>query len=440
MIKKVYPNLRMLKGGSYREDDIGRFFRQAGEASLLQGDASTFSEAELEMQGFVRGNSQNGMRTTIKSVEEKFSVRPYGWYLAAIQCTLAKLLGRMKIEARSDGSLLEGDDIVAALKNTRGFGNVILEPTPEVPRKRFDETKKFFNAFFDRPAEAAEARALGGEIKNSVRGILDELELLRRQSAHYPFVSALDEPMRKLEAVLSEPYSYFFSEPFQDQIPGFLETKADVIDPMLRFLRGTHRDIYDRGEAFIDHQTPNFPYLQRDEVASLKAMLEAPDVYRGAHSKEIKAGVDKLEKEVDGDSRKPKRKAAGEKLTALKSQLEGLKEYEELPDDVRKAFQQTFELADQAIEESDLVPVIRDTLTRFKNEEFSRMLVRATAYPGQAGGGTGGPSPIEIVPLSSLSIGFDRPYLETQKDIERYLGAVEKALTKAIEDKKRVQI
>ena len=51
------------------------------------------------MMAFIQANNRNGIRTTLKSLEDKFTIKPYGWDLAAIQCLLAKLCGRGKVEA-----------------------------------------------------------------------------------------------------------------------------------------------------------------------------------------------------------------------------------------------------------------------------------------------------------------------------------------------------
>jgi hypothetical protein len=94
LVVKTYPNLRMLRTVTYHENDIGKYLDLAQNSPLIGGDGDDYSEAEGEMLAFIQSNNRNGVRTTMKGLETHFSKRPYGWYLAAIQCILAKLCGR----------------------------------------------------------------------------------------------------------------------------------------------------------------------------------------------------------------------------------------------------------------------------------------------------------------------------------------------------------
>ncbi|NIV35626.1 MAG: hypothetical protein GWN58_41090, partial [Anaerolineae bacterium] len=107
--------------------------------------------------------------------------RPYGWYLAAIQCVLAKLCGQGKVEVRADGNLLEDQPLERALKNTHGFPNVILEPQIDFTASQVRALKDFYSDFFDHPPASSEARALGKETGEAFRTLLGELEGLATQ-------------------------------------------------------------------------------------------------------------------------------------------------------------------------------------------------------------------------------------------------------------------
>jgi len=106
LLKHAYPNLNMLRGIKYSEDDIATCLKPSGE-TLFTDDDKMMSEAEQEMLSFIQGNSRNGVRTTLKNLVERFEKKPYGWYFAAILCITAKLCAREKIEVRSDSNILE---------------------------------------------------------------------------------------------------------------------------------------------------------------------------------------------------------------------------------------------------------------------------------------------------------------------------------------------
>ncbi|MBW7884994.1 MAG: BREX system P-loop protein BrxC, partial [Caldilineaceae bacterium] len=141
LLARTYPNLRMLRGVTYREEDIGRFLRPL--ASLFGEGAASLSEAEQEMLAAIQGNNRTGMRTTLKTLVDRFERKPYGWYLAAIQCILATLCARGKVELRQDSNVLEGEELARALRNTRLFGDVLIEPQIDFTPAQVRRLKEF---------------------------------------------------------------------------------------------------------------------------------------------------------------------------------------------------------------------------------------------------------------------------------------------------------
>ena len=56
-------------------------------------------------------NARGGVRSTVKSVLERFEKKPYGWYYAAIICNVALLCARGKLEVRMESNVLEDEDL-----------------------------------------------------------------------------------------------------------------------------------------------------------------------------------------------------------------------------------------------------------------------------------------------------------------------------------------
>lgn len=90
LIQTTYPNLRMLRDVPFNEADIGKHLRMV-EDGLLANDATSLTEPEQELLAFIQSNARSGVRTTVKSLIERFERKNYGWYYAAILCNLALL-------------------------------------------------------------------------------------------------------------------------------------------------------------------------------------------------------------------------------------------------------------------------------------------------------------------------------------------------------------
>ncbi|MFQ5420220.1 MAG: BREX system P-loop protein BrxC, partial [Anaerolineae bacterium] len=246
LIQQTYPHLRMLRGVVYRQEDIPRYLKPA--TTLLGDDAATYSEAEQEMFNFVNSNQQTGLRTTMQTLVQKFERKPYGWYLAAIQCILSKLCARGKIELRRDSALLEDDELVRAIANTHGYSNLLLSPQIEFSTAQVRGLRDFHADFFAGPPYANEAKALGQETAQAFRELGQTLTAWRQQATHYPFLTALDEPIRVIQALTGKPYTFYLTD-LRQQEGDLLEMKEAVIDPILSFMNGPQKEIYNQART-----------------------------------------------------------------------------------------------------------------------------------------------------------------------------------------------
>jgi len=212
LILRVYPNLRMLQGITYTENDLSKCLDQKQD-SLFTTDTVSLSEAEQEMMAFVQSNRRSGVRTTLKSLEERFERKPYGWDLWAIMCILAKLCGRGKIEVRANGDILEGSDLEKALRNTHCYGNVVIDPMVDFTASQLRRLKTFYEDFFDSPPKGREAKELGKETAEAFTDLVKDLELLEGQAGQYPFLSGLQAPLDQIRKLAGKPYSFYLTEP-----------------------------------------------------------------------------------------------------------------------------------------------------------------------------------------------------------------------------------
>lgn len=68
-----------------------------------------------------------------------------------------KLCGRGKIEVRANGGILEGADLEKAMRNTHGYGTVVLDPMVDFTASQLRRLKTFYEDFFDGPPKGREA-------------------------------------------------------------------------------------------------------------------------------------------------------------------------------------------------------------------------------------------------------------------------------------------
>ena len=445
LLARAYPNLRMLRGIDYDQSDVPSLLQP--ERTFLGDDPVMFNEAEQEVLAFVRGNNRQGLRTTMHSLVNHFEHKPYGWYLAAIQGTVAKLLARGKVEMQRDAQILEGDELEQALLNTHAYANLVVEPQIDFTNGQVRALRDFYGEFFDHPTSTREPKALGQETAEAFQDLQDDLVEFQRQSSEYPFLAALREPIEQLNELTNRRYTFYLTELHHHEDDLF-DMKEQVFDPIRRFMSGSRREIYDEARRFLEAEEANFSYLEGDEASRLREILTDAQVYAGNRMQEAKQLLDTLKAEVEARVAQ-EREATIENLRVYQDRLEGTDEFALLTEEERARLRRPFDELARQIERQRLIAVMRDSLRRFQESRYPRLWQQMTEWATPTREEIGEdtdedtacrePAP-EYVGRAALVIPFAKPWLGNEEDVEAYLDALRRVLMEAIEEGKRVQI
>lgn len=443
LIPHTYPNLAMLRNINYVENDIEKYLNPAG--GLLPGlEGNQLTEPEQEILSMIKMNYSTGIRTTFKTMSERFEKKPYGWSLAAIQCNFALLHAHSKVEVRSDGTILEGANLARALRNTQVFQNLIVEPVVDFTAAQIRQLKDFFGDFFDHPAEANEARELGKETIAGLNVKVQELKQLSANKTLYPFLEKLSEPIANLAEVVNKPYSYYLSD-FQGQQNSLLDLKEKVVTPIFTFWNGALKTIYDDARTFLAEQSANFDYVEKENVHLFKQLLADPEIYLSAKGQQLKSAKEALKREIEI-------KLAEEQKNALaiinkkEGQLKGMPEFSLLNTEQQKSLLDEIEKLKSKIGSQTLIAKIRDDMHYFEETKYLELLTTMQSFlvPDQkhGNGEKKGEYVIEYVAGSTIiaKVQMDQAILTSESEINQYTDEIRKAMIEEIKKGKRIQI
>lgn len=455
LVGRAYPNLAMLRGVVYIEHDVAKYLAQM--KGTLTGVENTITEAETEMLGFINTNSRTGVRTTLKTLLEHFERKPYGWYYAAILCTLGKLCGRGKVEVRSDGSLVEDAELERALRNTQAHANLVLEPQIEFTASQARALREFYEDFFGQSPTAKEAKAIAKQTGDSLAGLVKDIESkLKTQAAGYPFCDKLISVELLLKQATGKPYDWYLTD-FAKHQDALLSAKESVLDPMRKFLEGPQREIYDSTRKFFEEQGSNLAYLGTQEAEQAKSILNNAECYMGDKMQQLKTHLENLQQQVRPILMAEVQKAESQ-LAEMQKRLCESSEFVKLAEEQQKRLSQVFEKSAAMLAHEKLIAAVRDTVRRFEEVQYPELLSQLTALtqtapvkapqpPTGTSQETPAPTPqpepvkpVEFISSRSLSITFDKAWLADEGDVERYLESMRKALLEEIRQGKRIQI
>ncbi|MHC1740644.1 MAG: BREX system P-loop protein BrxC [Anaerolineaceae bacterium] len=441
LIPNTYPNLSMLRNVTYVENDIERYLSPTG--NLLPGmEGNQLTEPENEILSFILMNSANGIRTTFKSLDDKFEKKPYGWALPAIQCNLALLYAHSKIEVRLDGNLLENADLARALRNTQIHQNLILEPVVEYTASQIRQLKSFFEDFFDKPAESNEARELGKETAANLEIMLQTLRQLMINKTLYPFLEKLSEPIAFLSDLVKKPYGFYLKEFTQSQ-ELLLNYKEKIILPIQNFWAGPLKKIFDDARIFLQEQAANFDYIEKEKVANFQQLIADPEIYTSKNIQQLKTLVEALKNEISGKVAEERNRAFAI-LQNKSEQLKGMKDFSSLKSSQQQELLTEIAELQARMNTQFLIAKIRDDLRYFEEIKFAELLTRVQEFISQDQPKKAGENKrvAQYVTGSSIvsTIQFAHAELTSEEDVNEYAESIRKAMLAEIKKGKRIQI
>lgn len=459
LLQTTYPNLRMLRDVPFNEADIGKHLRMM-EDGLIANDATSLTEPEQELLAFIQGNARGGVRTTVKSLIERFERKSYGWYYAAILCNLALLCARGKVEVRQDSNSLERDVLERSLRNTNSHASLVLEPQVEFSASQVRALKDFFSDFFDEPATSNEARALAREAIDALKELEIELAGLLGQKTQFPFLSVLTPVLATLKDVAGKNPNWFLTDLARAE-DTLLDTKENIIDPLRRFMSSPQRAIFEQARALAAEQEDNFAYVAVAEVEAVRGVLADGKPWQGNRLQQLKPQLDALEQAI-AQQLVSEKDTASSRLAELEQRLQSTDEYARLGAAQQTQLTQPFADTRRALEGHRRIAMIRDQLRHFEDNRFPQLLVQLEQWakpeapapaptPTTAGGRTleqsGGavaPPPTKpepkLVPARTIKVSYAKPWLTNEAELDDYLNKQREAWLKEIQAGNRVQI
>lgn len=439
LIRTTYTNLKMLPNTVYKDTDISNYLLQTSDMF----GTTDLTEAERELLNYITLQKNNGIRITLKTLTDRFERKPYGWYLAAILCTLAKLCARGRVEVRHDGNALEDGDLEQALTNTRLHPNLILTPAEQFTPSQIRGLKDFYNEFFDKPPASEEAKDLAVETKEGLQAQVEKLSALVHDSHNYPFLNALNPVVKKLRAAAGKAYTWYLTE-FDDDAEDLLDAKENVISPILSFMSGGQRAIYDDARDFLKVQEANFQSTGYDEALQIKQTLEDPNCYRGDHMRQVKLLMDGLQTQIDTTLAEAKESAI-DSLVALHGRLVNDERFSQLsPINQQNIIEAFRDIEGRINEQYTVIAVVNEETRRFHDDTFTKLLIQMDEWLQAAnlppGGAQQSVVQAQYVKRSAIQVAFGKLSLDDENDLDAYLEQLREAYLQQLRDGKRIQL
>jgi hypothetical protein len=433
LVSRTYTQLKLLGGVTYSEQQV------AGAANPDSGlfDAGAllkFNQPAEEVLSTILRKDARGEQVTMKTIVDAFQAKPYGWDLASIEVIVASLVGASKITLTVDSNVLKRSEVAAALRNTQKHPHEIVAPQKTFDERKVANFRKFCTDFFDEGNAPKDPLELARHGADKLKGKLDELKAILNGSK-YPFVNQLSGAISLLVQTVGKSDDWYLNDfNLGDDL---LEAKEGLIDPIQSFLNGAQRSIFDEASALLSTHSSNLSYLPRGSDETVKTVLADPNAFRGNKMAQLKRAAEDLLSLIDGVVA-TNRASVTAAIEGRKAELlDGSYYAKATPGAQQRAVQRVDETLVRVASESQ-VALILQIGSNFEAIEYPALLDLVASAPKDPGPD---PAPTKhTISVKTITVSGASGVLETDEDVDKYLGALRSALVQILNDGKRISL
>lgn len=281
LVQVVYHKLSYIDS-PMGEPEIRRLMHGAGGQLTLETGGSPANVHALEdVLAFISGNSRVHMKTSMKSVKDRFMKAPYGFVDDDIHWLVACLFKRGDLAFTVNGAgvtlLNTSEEEIINFITKKAFAEkLLMEERVRVAEKDKKAVREVMKELFhtgsipeDEDAQMQEFKRLGGRL-------LAEFDRLEQsyQTCPYPGRKVLESGRQLLRLVdqLQQPLEFF--QTVSQRRDDFLDLAEDY-EPVQAFFQGEQREIFQRAVDMLNIYEDSKTYIVDDALESTVAQMRA---------------------------------------------------------------------------------------------------------------------------------------------------------------------
>ena len=435
LVSRVYTGLSRLGGVTYDERQIAALV--ADDAGLVERGEDLLQPVAEEVFAEVTSQRRLGVNVTVKRLVDTFQDKPCGWPLPAIQCALARLFATGRITITLDGHVLKRTEIAEALRNSAKHPNLVVSEQRQYDTAKVGRLRQFAQEFFDTGDLPTDPVDLVARVRDKLAEEWRDVRRDRDAYAAYPFVTALDEPIRLLGEAVNHNDDWYLDE-LPAHVDDLMAAKEDAIWPIRAFFAGAQRGLYDDAAQLVRDNRDNEPYLPAGQIEAVEALLADLRVFRGSGITKLKATADALRTAADHVVQAERARAVAA-VNERWRQVTSSAAYADATEQARDTAERTVANTLRALDVASTVPVIRQRANGFEERGYPAIVNALEAGRRLAEGGAA-PTPVTpVVHIRTLPAPGAR-VLATAADVDAYLAELRGILAQALAEGKRVSL
>ena len=461
LVQKIYHKLPYIDT-AMGESDIRRLFRPANQVGFDLGETKTANQHALDdVLSFIASNSNYHLKTSMKTVKERFMKAPYGFVEDDVHWLIAKLFRNGDIDfslSSEPVSRLKNSDeeIIGFITKKQFVEKLLVEQHVRIEEPKKKAVREVMKELFHVPGTADDEEALMQSFQSYSEKMILTIEKLESNYSRYAYpgkkILAEGKKLLRSSVQLTSPMDFYTTVARQKD--DYLDFAEDY-EPIQSFFGGEQMEIFTRAldmlAIYEDSKTYIVDQTLEETVAGMRSIVRREQPYSEIHKlPELrKKFMDAYEKVLESETA-PVLDSIDQDRGRVMEALRG-KPYE---DEKRGSYIARFEEIRKGAESCNNVSVLRsyadkasalkirllDEMVQLDAAITAKKAAEEAARAAEEAKKKGEPEPkkepskvtpkpkvIRNVPIKKLSKASSWR-LESKEDIEKYLAALRAAM------------
>ena len=290
LVATVYHKLTYITAPT-NENDIRNMLRETSKQLTIGDTQAPVNELALnDVREYIALNTQRHMKTSMKSILERFLKAPYGFVEADVQWLVAKLFkdGEIAMFVNNEAVTLlskSEEEIIRYLTRKEYNERLMTEKRVKANDKQKKAVKEVMKELFNVIPSSDDDDTIMKSCLGYAQNLKVELEMIeiryQTQSA-YPGKYVVTTGKKLMNEILSMKYSSEFFNGIDKDKDDYLDFAEDF-EPLKKFFNGEQKEIFDKAlhlmSIFEDSKTFIVDSEIEKVVGEIKAILEKDSPY-----------------------------------------------------------------------------------------------------------------------------------------------------------------
>ena len=272
------------------EPEIRKMFHTSNQLSLsLEGGTEPNIHALEDVLGFIAMNSKNYMKTSMKTIKDRFTKAPYGFVEDDVNWLVARLFKRGDLSFTVNGASVtllnkSEEELVNLVTKKQYVDKLLMEVRVRVDDRDKKAVRDVMKELFHVSSAADDEDTVMKNFQNYAQKMIYEMERLEGeyQRYDYPGKKTINDGMKLLRSVLQYTTPLEFFQYVSKQRESFYDLAEDY-EPVKAFFAGEQKQIFQRAldmlEIYEDSKTYIVDAELEEIVAQMKTIVRKPVPY-----------------------------------------------------------------------------------------------------------------------------------------------------------------